>query len=254
MSFKPYVARDRFFRDQRFDFHIVNETARSWYDGSPDQSMPERQWCVDHIRPGMTVIDCGAHHGMLALIFANATGPTGRVLAYEALPSNAEVIVRNAHLNGLRNIDVRPVGVGSEPSTVVVNFNASNTVVLDAAGAAVPPDGERIRIVRLDDDLPMGLAVDFLKVDVEGHDLPALQGMQQVLAQRPWLDLELHNFIFVDRLATLQQIVGLLQPLGYQWSLLGEIHQQPEPIGPVPGIDQLARFDNPHLLGTPPAR
>lgn len=251
MSFDSYVAKDRHFKDFRFDFHIVNETAQSWYDGSPNQWMPEREWCVTQLRPGMTVVDCGAHHGMLSLIFANAVGPQGRVLAYEALPENAEVIDRNAGLNNVRNIVVRPVGVGAAKAQLQVHFNASNTVVADANQGLPPNDAQTIEIVALDEDIAPGLRVDFIKIDVEGHDLSALQGMQRILAQRPIIDLELHNFIFPDRQATLASILAMLQPLGYRWQLLGEIGGTPENLGQTLDLARLAGFDNPHLFGLP---
>ncbi len=88
MAILPYVAKGRHIFDYQFDFHIVNEAARSWYDGSANQYMPERDWCWKHIHPGMTIVDCGAHHGMMSLIFSKATGAQGKVIAYEALPSN----------------------------------------------------------------------------------------------------------------------------------------------------------------------
>jgi hypothetical protein len=58
MIFMPYVAKDRVFRN----VHMVNEIAKLWYDGSPNQSMPERKWYVSHIKKGMTAVDCGVHH------------------------------------------------------------------------------------------------------------------------------------------------------------------------------------------------
>ncbi len=251
MKFAPYVAKDRIFGEYRFDFIIENETAQSWYDGSPNQWMPERGWCVSKLRPGMIVVDCGAHHGMLSTIFAHAVGGQGAVYAYEALPSNAEVIVRNAKMNHSENIRVRPVGVGEENASMAVDFNSSNTVVM-STDRALDGDGiERIRIVRLDDDLPPNIKVDFIKIDVEGHDLSALRGMPRILAQRPMIDLELHNFIFNDKYLTLSEIVAILNPLRYQWELLGEIGGAPVPIGTTLEVAELARFENPHLFGVP---
>lgn len=243
-NFEPYVAKGRTFRDFHFDFHITNETAKSWYDGSPNQWMPEREWCVNHLKSGMTVIDCGAHHGMMSVIFAHAVGAAGRVIAYEALPGNAQVAQENAQLNGFTNILVRPVGVGEANSSAMVNINASNTVVAEGVNTG----SETIQIVRLDDDLP-GTTVDFIKIDVEGHDLQALRGMSKVLSQRPIIDLELHNFIFPDRRGTLEQILAILSPLGYSWELLGEIGDKPVQIGLE--IERIVAFDNPHLFGTP---
>jgi len=245
------VAKDRFFGDFRFDFLIENETGQSWYDGSPNQSMPEREWCVSQLRPGMTVVDCGAHHGMLSVIFAHAVGPSGCVIAYEALPGNAAVAEQNAKLNHMSNIVVRPVGIGDAPASVAVFFNASNTVVMQGVQAPVGVDSQLIQIVRLDDDLDPAIHVDFIKIDVEGHDLNALRGMRRVLAQRPIIDLELHNFIFCDKLETLRDIVAILDPLEYRWQLLGEIGEIPLHIGSLLDVQQLAAFVNPHLFGIP---
>jgi FkbM family methyltransferase len=251
MTFRPYVAKDRFFGDFRFDFLIENETGQSWYDGSPNQWMPERAWCVSQLRPGMTVVDCGAHHGMLSVIFANAVGSAGRVIAYEALPGNAAVAQQNAKLNHLSNIAVRPVGIGDAPASVPVLFNASNTVVMQGHEAPAGTNSQVIQIVRLDDDLDPAIHVDFIKIDVEGHELSALRGMRRVLAQRPIIDLELHNFIFGAKLSTLRDIFAILDPLQYSWHLLSEIGETPIDIGSRLDVQQLAAFDNPHLFGIP---
>lgn len=254
MPFSPYIARDRHFDDYRFDFHIVNETAQSWYDGSPDQRMPEREWCLAQLKPGMTVVDCGAHHGMMSVLFAQVVGPEGAVIAYEALPSNASVIEQNATLNGLGCIEVRPVGVGDANSLVKIDFNSSNTVILADTANPAAAEGNAIQIVRLDDDFPPERRVDFIKIDVEGHDLQALRGMTRILEQRPIIDLELHNFIFADRNGTLSQILSILDGLGYRWKMLGEIADAPIDLGTHLDIESIAVFDNPHLFGIPISR
>ena len=249
MTFVPYVARGRRFRDFTFDFHISNETGRLWYDGSPEQFMPERGWCVDHIMPGFTVVDCGAHHGMLTSIFAHAVGPEGHVIAYEALPENAAVIEKNVELNGFSNVVVRPVGVGNVTATVAIDLNASNTVVATAGTGS----GPNIQIVRLEDDLARGLRVDFLKVDVEGHDLEALMGMKRILKQRPFIDLELHNFLFSDRVTTLNRILKIFSSLDYEMQILPEIMGEIVPIDSF-DVSEIARYDNPHVFFTPKAK
>lgn len=245
--FQPYIAKARTLNGFTFDFHIANETGKAWYDGSADQSMPERAWCLSKLRPGMTVLDCGAHHGMMSVIFAMAVGPQGRVIAYEALPENAKVIEANAALNGLHNITVRPVGIGNENVVLTFKANASNTFVAEDDGSE---HIHRIQVVRVDDDLP-DTKIDFAKIDVEGYDLYALRGMSKVLRQRPIIDLELHNFIFENKTETLSAIFDLLRPMEYSWELLGEIAEQPAKLGMALPLDRIAAFKNPHLMGVP---
>ena len=165
-TFVPYIAKDRRFEELRFDFLIADLVGQSWYDGSPKQFMPERGWCRDHILPGMVVVDCGAHHGMMTVLFALWTGLTGKVLAYEAIPANREVIEKNVRLNGLGNVIIRSFGVSDRNGKVCLLTNTSNSS---------PGGTEMFDVVTLDADLA-DQRVDFLKFDVEGSELDALTG------------------------------------------------------------------------------
>lgn len=256
--FQPYVAKNRVFKDMVFDFYIANEVGKSWYDVSPQQYMPERQWCAEHLKPGMTVVDCGAHHGMMSVIFSQAVGPSGRVIAYEALPSNANVIKENARLNGLRNIEVRPVGVGDKKARVPFDANYSNSVTsreksyshgLLANLFRRKPAEETIRTVILDDDLPRGLKIDFLKIDVEGFEVEAMKGMRRTIAQKPIIDLEIHNFLFKNRAADLSRLGAALA--GYRFTVLGDIFGEMKYMGASFDIEYLMQFENPHVFCEP---
>jgi FkbM family methyltransferase len=245
-TFNHYIAKSRVFQDQSFDFLIADETGKAWYDGSTDQFMPERAWCREHIRPHDTVVDCGAHHGLMTVLFARWVGPQGSVFAYEALPTNARVIEANARINRLANVTVRPVGVGETADRVAVALNAGNVIVA-GSGAA-----EQVQVVPLDDDLPPDTIVNFLKIDVEGSELRALRGAKKVLSQRPVVDLEIHNFLFANRRRTLAAIEAILSPVHWTYDVLGEVLSQDfrHFDGPL-DLDWLASFDNPHLFCTP---
>jgi FkbM family methyltransferase len=247
-EFTPYVVRDRKLGPISYDFWITDPIAAQWY-GGPDHMMPEKGWCLSHLRPGMVALDCGAHHGQMTLMFAKAVGPKGHVFAWEVLPQNAAVIERNVALNGLRNVTVRPVGLGARREWVAFERNSNNVMVTAAAAAAA--GDERIEVVPLDEDLPAGQRVDFLKVDVEGADLAALQGARGVLRQHPILDLELHTFAFQDAPGTLAAICDLLAPLPYRYALLADILGNPEDIGTRLDPARLALTPNPHLLAVP---
>ena len=53
------------------------------------------------VKPGMTVIDVGANFGYYAVLFGDAVGATGRVIAIEPVPSTAAVLRKTIDLNGL---------------------------------------------------------------------------------------------------------------------------------------------------------
>jgi FkbM family methyltransferase len=249
MTFVPYIAKDRAFQNERFDFLIADEAAKGWYDETAEQFMPERAWCRQHIRSGETVIDCGAHHGMMSVLFGRWVGRQGSVIAYEPLAANAAVVAENARLSGLTNLIVRPVGVSDEVGAAAVDLNGNNIVVNDRGGTVF------VEMVRLDDDLPADMVVHFLKIDVEGSELRALLGARRVLKQRPTIALELHNLLFADRRKTLARIMAILSPAYWKYDVLGEVlsphfrHFE----GPV-DLEWLASFDNPHIFCIPRRR
>lgn len=56
------------------------------------------------VKPGMTVLDVGAHIGYHTLIAARLVGSQGRVYSFEPEPSNFAQLSKNVELNGLDNV------------------------------------------------------------------------------------------------------------------------------------------------------
>lgn len=235
-TFEPYIATERICGNDRFDFWITDEVAKSWYDTTPDQTLPEKLWCRDHIKPGMRVVDCGAHHGMMSVLFSKWTGLSGRVTAYEVMPSNRAVVAQNLELNSCTNVTVRPYGLGARPGLGMFAKNKGNAVRSVRTRA--------FEITSLDADIEH---VDFVKIDVEGSELEALRGSRRVISQcRPIICLELHCFLFKDRAAVLEEIAALLE--GYSFDVLDNILGQPHKLS---DLRDLAHLENPHLFCIP---
>jgi FkbM family methyltransferase len=246
----PYVAPHRRFDDLDFDFLVADPEAANWYDSDPDQRMPEREWCRAHVRPGDVIVDCGAHHGLMTVLFGLWTGPSGRVVAYEALPFNADIVRENVRLNRLANVEVRPVGV-SDRAKRITAANIKNNIVIDDAGIVKLEDNPvEVELVRLDDDTDPGFKADFVKFDVEGSDLQAITGAQRILRSRPTVDLELHNFLFEDKAKTLDAIFQIMNPSSYRYEILPEVDSPAlvQVESGLPDLDWLATYTNPHVF------
>ena len=246
--FEPYVARGIALGEHRLDFLVADETGQEWYDEGGDRLIPERRWCLEHIRPGFTVVDCGGHHGLLSILFSLATGDTGRVLTWEASPRNAGIFARNVALNGRGNITLTNRALGAAPGSVAFHDNGGNTQLGNAAHDVASETVMQVH--RLDDEI--GAArVDFLKIDVEGSELAILQGAGRVLDQRPIIDLEIHNFLFDDPHAVLTAIFAILDARRYSYAVLPQPISEIIEVGREMRLDWLARFDNPHVFCTP---
>jgi len=139
------------------------------------------------VKPGMTVVDVGAHVGFYALLAARLVGTNGCVYAFEPNPEVYNILVRNIQINGYREI-VRavPKGVSNKKRTV------SLYVPREKSGEASFYSGESadntcIKVETLTlDEFFAGKGwpkIDLVKIDVEGAEVEVLEGMRE-LARR----------------------------------------------------------------------
>lgn len=182
-NFKPYLKR-KTVAGEVFDFWIGDTQGRDWYDHTDPLSF-EMRFARDHIiEPGDVVFDCGAHHGYTAVFFSKWVGDKGKVVAFEALPRNCDILAKNVELNGLTNVILERKAVGATRGQIRIDGVSDSTVIFSNQGIEV-------EMTCLDDYAHLNPA--FVKVDVEGFEYQVLQGAQSILSQRPKLAVELHT-------------------------------------------------------------
>ncbi len=141
------------------------------------------------VKPGFTAIDLGANCGFFATLLGELVGPGGRVLAIEPQPNNARLLRKNVQQRGLDAVvTVAQAAAGSSEGTATL-FLASPTNLGDyriaADGGAAQGERVDVRVARVD-DLAAGFErVDFVKMDIQGFEMQALQGMRELLARSP---------------------------------------------------------------------
>ena len=144
------------------------------------------RWVRTQLRPGDVVVDIGANIGYFSLLAAGLVGQSGTVLAFEPVPSIADMLEQNISRNGL-DVDVRRVAVSDHPGTIEVfraagrNLGTSGT----APGAGVSEG--LVPCVRAADAVPPELwpRIRFVKIDVEGDEARVLSGLGPVLDAMP---------------------------------------------------------------------
>jgi FkbM family methyltransferase len=152
------------------------------------------------IRPGMILYDVGANIGYVSLLLARATGESGRVFAFEALPANVERLRANLRFNGMDRmvtIVAAAVGAGSGPVRFLVHESGGmgksegSAGRLDQYAAAITVPGISLDEFVYAQGNPPPQAI---KMDIEGGEVLALPGMRRVLAEtRPLMLMELHG-------------------------------------------------------------
>ncbi len=130
------------------------------------------------IQPGMQIVDIGANIGLYSLLLARLTGESGHVYSFEPEPNLFAALCDNCAANNIANITPFQCAAGSSNGRAPFarsTFNSGNNS-LSASGA----DSVEVEIARIEDVLPVQF-IDFIKIDVQGHELAALSGMERVL-------------------------------------------------------------------------
>ena len=171
------------------------------------------------VKLGMTVIDIGAHIGYYTLLFAKCVGPKGRVVAFEPVPANFELLKRNIQLNELPNVQTFSQAVFSRNEEIILTVPDE----LRYSGDASIYHGRgtkqfRVPAIALDTFCDSsGLWPHIVKMDVEGAEYDVFMGAKKTIGRfRPKLLIELHHF---DGNVAAHPVPDLLTAWGYriQW-------------------------------------
>jgi FkbM family methyltransferase len=159
---------------------------------------------LDHLRPGMTFVDVGAHYGYYSLVASQTVGPRGYVLAFEPAPRTFQVLLRN--VGRLENVRAHPLALASTSGTRdLLDFGYRDSALNTLMGSARVPEAERRQLrgstypvpcVTLDEFLrAAGLMPDIIKLDAEGSELSILRGMRRILVEgSPMITIETGDY------------------------------------------------------------
>jgi len=127
-------------------------------------------------------LDVGAHWGLYSLL-AHKTGWFDRIVAFEPDPVNHAQLQANLFLNdAVGAIEALPLAASDREAT----FGLTLRTQLNRGGTRLAEEGEvtkaTCRAVRIDDQLDFAGKLLVMKMDVESHELAALEGMMGLIA------------------------------------------------------------------------
>jgi FkbM family methyltransferase len=177
----------------RFDFHAY--TIEQWsYMLENIFSQAEDHWFFASRPPvGGVIVDVGAGKGEDCVAFSRAVGVNGKVLAIEAHPATFQCLRTSIELNGLNNIVPIHCAITEKPGAVrmeTADHWQESSVISNGTR------GEQVRGLPLDDLVMLHnlTRIDFLKMNIEGGEALAIEGMTQSLPLIRALCISCHDF------------------------------------------------------------
>lgn len=178
---------------------------------------PELAALPNLISAGDYVLDIGANFGRYTYHLAHLVGPTGKVFSMEPIPSTFQILTSNVAKLALRNVLCTNRAASSTTGTAMMEIPDYRTGGKNFYEAHIVSVGSgSIQCVRLDDAYLHLPHLDFVKCDVEGHELDVLVGARKLIAQfhPTWL-IEIGGDPD-DPASTASKTFMLLQQLGYR--------------------------------------
>ncbi len=151
---------------------------------NPFHLLMEQSAYFIHYSPknGDVVIDGGGFWGTVAIYMSKLVGDTGKVIVYEPDESNLAILNQNIKINNIQNIEVVKAGIWNKNTTLEFSNNQElGSSFLDASGG----NKVLVPVVSLDEEVKrLGLSrVDFIKMDIEGAELEAIEGASKLLEE-----------------------------------------------------------------------
>lgn len=145
----------------------------------------EDQYFEDFMKFGGEVfVDAGGFDGDTSEAFAKRYPDYKKIFIFE--PSQKNMTAARQRLSGYRNIDYRPIGLSDSAGTLNFNQDAGS------AAAVTNVEGSTISVDTL--DAAVLEPVTFIKMDLEGWEMKALEGSRAHIARdRPKLAIAVYH-------------------------------------------------------------
>lgn len=150
------------------------------------------------LKEGDTFIDLGANIGYFSLLAANKVGKKGKVFSFEPEPRNFKYLMKNKELNEYNQITATQKALSNKKDVIklyICPYDTGHHTIKQSEGitsyetSAVYEQDKicsiEIETIILDEFLSsQGIKkVDLIKMDVEGAELLALEGMEKTISK-----------------------------------------------------------------------
>jgi FkbM family methyltransferase len=142
------------------------------------------EMCMRRVEDFRTAIDCGAHVGSWAMPMAQVFDT---VYAFEPYPGNFNYLGSNSRHQ--KNLKIYNIAVGDVEGTIGISPGTENS-----GQWHIDDSGRKVNMIPLDSMFDEISDVDFIKIDVEGYELPVLQGAKKLIDRdNPVIMLEMNG-------------------------------------------------------------
>ena len=181
---------------------------------------------------GMTFIDIGAHVGLFAIPATQWVGRSGKVIAFEPHPKNFDLLLNNLKIN---QVEEEVTAIQSAISNKTQSMDLY-TCSFNTGDHQLYPSSTRDKIsvpcTTLDDFFPSGTQVDLVKMDVQGAEGFAFEGMRRLLEENKAIQIiwELSPQQLLNSGYSASKVLDYLDSLDFSSTLIDDVTGEVIPV------------------------
>lgn len=171
----------------------------------------------DLIKPGMVVADIGANFGYYTLQFGRLVGKSGYVYAFEPVDRYRIRLLEHLKMNNIINVEVIDKALSNKQGKAKISVGECSGT-FHWCSQQKPEEVREVLITTLDTFVEERKIrkLDFLKVDLDGHEPMFLEGAQNTLNNfRPIILTEISQESLYAAGSTAWDFVNKLEHFGY---------------------------------------
>jgi len=141
-----------------------------------------------------SLYDIGANSGYYGILSAFLYRDKIKVCSFEPLPEYVDCIKKSVYLNRLDNITIFQFGIGNKDEEKTMYLAGTGSTLENGFSGDNITNTIKIPVKRIDGIVESNSIIlpDFMKIDVEGHELKVLQGAESAIRKnKPVLFIEI---------------------------------------------------------------
>lgn len=174
---------------------FIAGTKLQWEKGLKElsQSTEDLFLYQSEVKSGNIVVDIGAGLGAETIYLSKKVGCSGKVIAIEAHPETFRCLQKTIALNQLRNVITLQAAVSNKHGKLYIQTSDNYL----ANSVCETQQGHEVKAIPLDDIVKdLGLKkIDYIKMNIEGAEIEALDGMTRILLDCERIVVSCHDFL-----------------------------------------------------------
>ncbi len=175
-----------------------------------------------YIRRDTSIFDIGANYGQMTILLSKVLNENGngKIFSFEAEPFVGEILKRNVLKNNCNNVELVLDAVHHTSGLELV-FPEPDLKKFQSYGSyGLSPNekvGRKVKTIAID-DMNIQEEISFIKVDIQGSDLFALQGAKKtILKNKPAIIFEYEEQFQEEFKTSFQDYVEFVESINYKF-------------------------------------